>query len=46
LNWVCAGPVPRSQVEAPDAASTIEAAVKEFNVDEAHRSRLIAQPIK
>jgi len=34
------------RVEAPDAESAIEGAVKEFNVDEAHRARLIAQPVE
>lgn len=33
------------RVEAPDAESAIEAAIKEFEIDEAHRSRLIAQPV-
>jgi hypothetical protein len=34
------------QVEAPDAESAIKAAIETFGVDEAHRSRLIAQPVK
>jgi hypothetical protein len=29
-------------VEAPDAEAAIERAIAEFNIDEAHRSRLIA----
>ena len=31
------------RVEAPDAEAAIERAITEFNIDEAHRSRLIAQ---
>jgi hypothetical protein len=34
------------RVEAPDAESAIERAITEFNIDEAHRSRLIAQPVE
>ena len=34
------------RVEAPDAESAIERAIAEFNIDEAHRSRLIAQPME
>jgi hypothetical protein len=34
------------RVEAPDAETAIERAVEEFQVDEAHRSRLIAQPVE
>ena len=34
------------RVEAPDAESAIARAIAEFNVDEAHRSRLIAQPVE
>ena len=34
------------RVEAPDAESAIERAIAEFNIDEANRSRLIAQPVE
>jgi hypothetical protein len=34
------------RVEAPDAATAIERAMAEFDIDEAHRSRLIAQPVE
>jgi hypothetical protein len=34
------------RVEAPDAESAIEHAVAEFQIDETHRSRLIAQPVE
>jgi hypothetical protein len=33
-------------VEAPDAETAVERAIAEFGVSEAHRSRLIAQPIE
>jgi hypothetical protein len=33
------------RVEAPDAATAIEHAMAEFDLDEAHRSRLVAQPV-
>jgi hypothetical protein len=33
-------------VDAPDAESAIERAVAEFGIDEAHRARLIAQPVE
>lgn len=33
------------RVEAPDAETAIKRAIEEFGVDEAHRSRLIAQPV-
>jgi hypothetical protein len=33
------------RVEAPEAEAAIERAIDEFQVDEAHRSRLIAQPV-
>jgi hypothetical protein len=33
-------------VEAPDAETAIERAIEEFQVDEAHWSRLIAQPVE
>lgn len=35
-----------ARVEAPDAESAIKRAVEEFQVDEAHRARLIAEPIE
>jgi hypothetical protein len=34
------------RVEAPDAETAIERAIAEFNIDEAHRSRLIATPVE
>jgi hypothetical protein len=34
------------RVEAPDAETAIERAIEEFGIDEAHRSRLIAQPVE
>jgi hypothetical protein len=34
------------RVEAPDAESAIKRAIEEFGVDEAHRSRLVAQPVE
>jgi hypothetical protein len=34
------------RVEAPDEATAIAEAIRLFNVDEAHRSRLIAQPVE
>lgn len=34
------------RVEAPDAESAIERAIEEFGIDEAHRSRLIAEPVE
>jgi hypothetical protein len=34
------------RVKAPDEATAIKIAVEEFNVPEAHRSRLIAQPVE
>jgi hypothetical protein len=34
------------RVEASDAEAAIERAIAEFNIDEAHRSRLIAQPVE
>ena len=34
------------RVEAADAESAIKRAIEEFQVDEAHRSRLIAQPVE
>jgi hypothetical protein len=34
------------RIEAPDAETAIERAIAEFNIDEAHRARLIAQPVE
>jgi hypothetical protein len=34
------------RVEAPDAATAIKHAMAEFDIDEAHRARLIAQPVE
>ena len=34
------------RVEAPDAETAIKCAIEEFEIDEAHRSRLIAQPVE
>jgi hypothetical protein len=34
------------RVEAPDAETAIARAIDEFHVDEAQRSRLIAQPVE
>jgi hypothetical protein len=34
------------RVEAPDAATAIEHSMAEFDIDEAHRLRLIAQPVE
>jgi hypothetical protein len=33
------------RVEAPAAKCAIKQAIEEFEIDEAHRSRLIAQPV-
>jgi hypothetical protein len=33
------------RVEAPDAVSAIKRAIEKFNIDEPHRSRLIARPM-
>ena len=34
------------RVMAPDAESAIERAIAAFGIDEAHRARLIAQPVE